>query len=186
MHRLEQLGCQAKKTWPPSAISSAMWVSHRRALREPVVLHENVPEFDEFMLLASLGDLYIVLSVSPVCPSKMGWPIRRPRRISLLICKEWLYQLLEAAQIPRDLVRIQREVDISNLVMLLCKRDCHATWREFFTASDSGIADEVAWAARRPRSGASRLAPDAPITARAALTPNEEERLRIYQGSWPA
>lgn len=84
-----------KKGQGPTAKLFAVWIALRRSLREPVLLHENVPNFGQDTLLDLLGDLYIVLSVSPVCPSAMGWPIRRPRQISLLLLKTWLYPLLE-------------------------------------------------------------------------------------------
>jgi len=85
-----------KKGQGPTATLFAVWIALRRSLREPVLLHENVPTFGSKALLELLGDLYIVLPVSPVCPSTMGWPIRRPRQIRLLVLKTWLYPLLEA------------------------------------------------------------------------------------------
>ena len=83
------------------------------------------------------------------------------------------------------MVRIQHEINIENLVRFLCARNCDTTWRDFFHASDADIAAEVAWAAQRPQSGARRLEPGAAPTPRSALTPTEEERLSIYQASWP-
>ncbi|CAK0814285.1 unnamed protein product [Prorocentrum cordatum] len=62
------------------------WTSHRRLMREPILISDNVTEFGMDELNSCLGDLYKFerMEINPV---DLGWPSRRPRQfvIGLLV-----------------------------------------------------------------------------------------------------
>ena len=75
-----------------------VWVAQRRFYQEPIVVHENVKRLGVGPLEALLGDLYIVLCLSPFCPTMLGWPGRRPRQICVLVLKSWLIPSAQAVR----------------------------------------------------------------------------------------
>ena len=54
------------------------WVSHRKILREPVIVQENVVPFPRELLIALLPEYEFAFGV--VTPQEFGWPIRRDRQ----------------------------------------------------------------------------------------------------------
>ena len=71
----------------PAAFASALWLIQRIMLKEQLVVHENVPEYDTHLLEIALGSIYIIFS-SIIDPSTLGWAISRPRKISVLIRRD--------------------------------------------------------------------------------------------------
>ncbi len=59
------------------------WCGQRIELQEPVIIHENVTEFDTAWLLLMLGVLYHIESTL-LSPETCGWPVRRQRRYTIL------------------------------------------------------------------------------------------------------
>eukprot|EP00959_Pyramimonas_sp_CCMP1952_P324107 6783003-Pyramimonas_sp.AAC.1 len=61
------------------------WAGQRRKLQEDVIIHENVESFDPAILGECLP-MYHVFSVL-VGPDQLGWPVRRTRRITVMVHK---------------------------------------------------------------------------------------------------
>lgn len=61
----------------PTIVFFLTWAGIRRIIQEPVLLHECVPEFAEWLLLDELPMYYVDKVV--LSPSDLGWPITRNR-----------------------------------------------------------------------------------------------------------
>ena len=72
------------KSLGPTYIATLAWFCLRLELREECVIHENVLGFDMEILKAFLSGMYAV-HTAEFCVSQLGWPIRRPRRITILL-----------------------------------------------------------------------------------------------------
>ena len=70
-----------------------IWTAQRRQLQEPIVLHENVPQFGVCELEELLGDIYYVQRCV-ANPFEFGWASERPRQICVLVLRRWALQIL--------------------------------------------------------------------------------------------
>ena len=136
-----------------TVIAFFVWLSMRRQLQEPWVLHENVPAFAHELLQSVLGDMYLVYSCV-VNASQVGQLAERPRRLT------WL--------VHRTVISVTHFRPWDFTYATLFNRILRSSWKELFRqhttfdknnqkatkksnrlASPSEIADEVRWAARR-------------------------------------
>ena len=92
-----------------------VWVGHRIALQEPLVLHENSKLFPIAILQRFLGHLYYIES-DDVEAHGYGCPVRRERKITRL------YHKVKAVIIEKPFSRFN----------LRFQRVCRMTWREYF------------------------------------------------------
>eukprot|EP00959_Pyramimonas_sp_CCMP1952_P180113 3766667-Pyramimonas_sp.AAC.1 len=63
------------------------WVALMRCSAPALIIDENSHLFSVDILQDSLGDMYIICATI-ICPSSLGWPVRRPRRWALLASKQ--------------------------------------------------------------------------------------------------
>ena len=142
-----------------------VWVHLRMLLREPWVLCENVEDFPATILESLLGALYYV-STTVVCShDTFGLPMARKRRYTLLVLKN-------GCALTRPLSCVKE--------LFGRRREDTFTWREYLVAGSGELANELAWASKRP----SALGPPLPVgDPRAflkALTRDEETTRRKY------
>jgi len=105
----------------------------RRLLREPVIIQENVPEFNWHMLCEIFEDMYIVVSTC-VDPATLGWPVQRERRITIMMDRRVVNHIL---------------IDwclFSNAI----RRVCNISWVAFMVAGHDILQREKEWAATLP------------------------------------
>ena len=128
-----------------------IWAALMKQLRPYLILHENVAGFGTAALFEVLGTLYIICpSVS--CSSKMGYPIRRKRQMTILVLKAWIYPQLRDAGMGNacNPACVQRLVDMQATLDTLSQRPCHLSWKQFTVDSTEALNEEVAQGARRP------------------------------------
>ena len=70
-----------------ACLAFLVWAGQRVKLQEEVIIHENVEEFPAASMFSMLLPMYIVFTLI-LGPDTLGWPVRRPRRISVLIHRE--------------------------------------------------------------------------------------------------
>ena len=157
-----------------------IWCALMRQLCPCIILHENVAGFGTVALHEALGDVYAVCpSVS--CASRMGYPIRRKRQMTILVLKAWIYPQLRDAGMasscnPHD---VRNLVDLQRTLDALSKRPCQLTWKDFTVASAEDMREEVAEAARRP--GVVRRWAEA-SAGKASTTDKTGKACRVFAG----
>ncbi|CAK0907379.1 unnamed protein product, partial [Prorocentrum cordatum] len=113
----------------------AAWATQRRRQEAIVIIHENSHLFDPQILHKVLGDKYIILS-KITCPTSLGWPVRRRRRWSVLVHREF------AISVTSRLAP----------VISMFHRPIRSTWRVFMVAEKEELISELQWASNRPSS----------------------------------
>lgn len=145
------------------------WAAQRLKVQEPVIVHENSDRFTVATLEKVFGKRYAVQSIV-LCPTELGWPVRRRRRWSVLIHRSRL---------------LQATVSLENCVSLF-HRACACSFTEFFVATEEELLWELGWMWGRPKAG-SKLA-NAPLPTDPtsehfweALTEAERTNLASYE-----
>lgn len=97
----------------------------RRAKQEPIILHENVPEFDVKLLHSLLGELYHIES-EVLDVSAYGWPVTRFRRWTVLIHKVDAKAVLE-----HSVLRTQRwHWQLSMISIATANNNADSNWHD--------------------------------------------------------
>ena len=109
------------------------WVAQRRALEEPIVVHENVKQYPVAFLEYFLGDKYLVHTCL-LNAKDLGWPVTRVRRITLLLHKSKIRTILRPWP---------------DIASACCRRECMTTWRGFLCSSNQEFQEELRWAQNR-------------------------------------
>ena len=117
-----------------AAVPFFVWVAMRLLIQEAIIIHENVPKFDVRILQYLLGDMYMIMSVI-LNLVLFGFPVRRKRRVTVLIHKSKLRQptVIWDDIFVRPFIR-----DIGAIV-----------WRMFLLAEEGDLETEFNWASRR-------------------------------------
>ena len=144
------------------------WFGLRRALQEPLVGHENVLEFPDWIVKEMMGDLYFI-NEARMSGESLGWPAHRHRAIRACIHKEKVLEELQPWPVINQMFQRVREI----------------TWRELLVADAAELAGELEWASSRK--GALGSAPDFanPTEFVKALTKFEQQNLKAYMDRWP-
>ncbi len=116
-------GTRAGNEYGVTFLPTFVWVCQRLLLRDRVVCHENVPEFCLRFFRATLGSIYIVISIIIDC-FDLGWPKRRERRITLFLLRE---ALMDTVSNFEPFVRS-------------CFRTCELAWFDFFVLTDEDFS----------------------------------------------
>ncbi len=116
-------GTRAGNEYGVTFLPTFVWVCQRLLLRDRVVCHENVPEFCLRFFRATLGSIYIVISIIIDC-FDLGWPKRRERRITLFLLRE---ALMDTVSNFEPFVRS-------------CFRTCELAWLDFFVLTDEDFS----------------------------------------------
>ena len=161
-----------------AAVPYLVWIGHRLALQEPVVIHENVVTFPVEHLSKWLAPFYIIMTLV-MNLEVLGWPQRRPRRITVCVHKGKV--IMRLPWTPDFVHRFHRQ--------------CLITFQAFMTAPEHEQATELRWAnsralkAKTPRVGQDpRYRSDFDVVQHRfvqALHPSELEFLRVYRSRWP-
>lgn len=121
-------------------------------MQERIIIHENVSNFGTKTLQRVLGDLY-VLCPSVLCPTQLGWPIRRKRQVTVLLHRDWLFGLLTRSGregLCDDGILIGM-FDLEGTVLSLAGRASEKLkWPDFIISDHSDVLFEKQWARERP------------------------------------
>ena len=142
----------------------AAWASLRLRLREPIIIHENVPEFPLAVLTKFFGHLYNIQSVE-LHPDDYGWASRRPRAWRVLTLKQ---------------CSIQRPVSVIENAF---RRPCAMTYLDYLVEDDEHLQQERQWAASRPSNANKHLTSESSFYD--TLTDVERDYLSVYREHWP-
>ena len=77
------------KTAGPSMVAFYTWLAERKQQQEVIVLHENTEAFDSNLIACELGRTHRCFSLM-LDPRSMGYPVRRLRRITLCVRRDYL------------------------------------------------------------------------------------------------
>lgn len=183
----------------PNAKVFFTWCALRRRLREPVVVHENVPKFGTHALEDALGDLYIICR-DVFDPTAFGWPARRPRQICIMLLKSFICPAFVNISPSMSMAHHASDsLDFSNLVRFLFTRECGFTYEGFLVANDAEVEELRAWMRNRPAVIERRRLEGLPQTSTAedrrfhdpegsflwCLTSKERSRQAFYSAKWP-
>lgn len=125
-----------------------IWIAMRRKLREPLVIHENVPQFGDAELRSLLGDLYCICRIT-TCPTKLGWCSRRPRQFCILILKAWVYQTLAPLEVHRSPQAVHAHLQLEDCFLSGFVRKCGFQFQEYMIGDPEQIEHDCRWAASR-------------------------------------
>jgi len=128
-----------------------LWCAMRRQLREPLVVHENVPRFGIAELDDVLGDLYIIIRI-PLCPTQLGWRGRRPRQFCVMILKAWVYSASAGTNIPpppRTSSMVVEHLALEECIRHIFFRTARFDYVEYMNAGEAAVVADRAWAASR-------------------------------------
>ena len=95
--------------------------------------HENVEQCDTTILQHYLGGAYHIQDEVVLGPSQLGHPVRRRRRISILM--------------RRDMM-CKTPCPWTTVALLFGRRAC-LSWKSFLLATEQELQAEVAWASNR-------------------------------------
>ena len=132
----------------PTTLCTLVWIAHRRALREPTWVHENVEQFAVELLRECLSDTFIIFTFVYTLES-LGWLTARRRRFTIGIRLD-VFQRVHFS--------FQAYVES-------CARINTSSWHDYMRASPTEISDTIWWASHRDLS----LAFLAPAQVRAAI-----------------
>ena len=154
-----------------------VWLGQRLRLQEPLIIQENVPQFDPAIINDILGHLYTQDSIV-LDPYELGWPIARRRRCT----------------IPRHRGKSGPAAAPLNMLSklflsepLIETREGEPAWDPFFVAGCSELRGELLWAASRPQTSWSgstsseSLDPRDTTTFMSTLTSTEQKYLCEYR-----
>ena len=88
--------------------------------------------FDMRIIQLALGGLYCIFE-GMFCLSKLGFLVRRKRRLTLLVRRDIMVEIL----CPWD------------VFIASCTRVCTASWKEFLIGSDEELSNHYAWRINR-------------------------------------
>ena len=77
-------------------VAFKLWIHARKARQEALVRPERTMEFDASHISAVLADTHRVYTIT-LCPSQLGYPMRRPRRLTICVRKDYALTLQLAA-----------------------------------------------------------------------------------------
>ena len=165
----------------PAAIPFSVWILLVRLLEFKIVLHENVPQCGRKPLADALSDKYIVLRVQQ-SPLDMGWPVRRPRQICLLVLKEYVQSTASPSRVfgASSFMDLDFEAIMKNVFF----RRCGFHFHEFRIATEDELLDFIGMLGRRTKAGnhfedsSSMRMTGAPPPC--YLTPTEADRIDRY------
>ena len=141
------------------------WIAMRLQLREEIVLCENVEDFPVSVLQSTLGQVYVISTIVVCSHGTFGLPVLRKRRYTVLTL--------------RDSVRLTRPLaDVKTL--LSRRRSTEFTWKEYLTAGRYELANELAWASKRPKATGPILPIEDKDAFVNALTPEENKSRKNY------
>ena len=124
-----------QRSWGPTFGAMVLWLSHRCQLMEDFIFHENVVQHDISLMLAVLANFYVVVSIV-LDPQNMGFPVCRPRKLSLMVHKRlfagFIYPLSYFAR--------------------LCQREARINWDKFLLATSEQVAADLEWSQSRKSS----------------------------------
>ena len=112
-----------------------VWIAMRLALREPVLLFENVSTFPTSLLQMFFGNLYDLHAVE-LCCTVLGCAVRRPR-LFVVMCLRGSCTLTRPMQDIPHLFRRGRSTE--------------STWRAYCVADESELLSELRWGSRQER-----------------------------------
>lgn len=121
-----------QRSWGRTFACWLLWIAQRIVLAENLFVHENVREQNIQLLHDLLGSTYLIVSCV-VGPESLGWPVHRPRRITLGIHKRIFGSLK---------VSFKRFSDV-------CARECALSCFDFLVAGAETLAAELAHNNRR-------------------------------------
>lgn len=122
------------------------WVRHRRHLREPTWVHENVVSFGGSHLEDDLGELYFIFRVV-VCSTALGWASRRKRQFCIGVLKPLFTTLSRSpSTLPYTLA------DLEEFIRDTFGRSFRYGLLDYCDAPSDEFADELVWARSRPQS----------------------------------
>ena len=76
----------------PCQVPFWIWLNERKKRQEAVIIHENTPGFNENLIEEALADTHKV-HVLELCPSMLGYPMRRLRKITIAVLKAYTLAL---------------------------------------------------------------------------------------------
>lgn len=163
-------GAQSRSNGSTMTVFAA-WAALRILLEEVIIVHENSSRFDVNVLEKVFGNNYIINSTI-FCPTSLGWPVRRSRRWTVLIHRQFVLEVVSS---------------IDNTLRLF-ERAANCSWHIFMVADDEEKMSELTWASNRPTS---MWPPKVAVALsegafEAALTRSEQEYLRVYMDTTPA
>lgn len=118
----------------PTLLPFLVWVAQRLRLQEPVILHENVPQFAVELLAQFFSQEYIIQS-SVFNAFELGHACDRERRLT------WL---LHKAHVRAPLINWPGALP-------LFRRRCAMTWEAYLVSEDAEQGRELEWALARQR-----------------------------------
>jgi hypothetical protein len=136
----------------PTACLFFIWVALVRRLLFKVILHENVPQFGEKPLKDALSDLYVIARFE-VTPVKLGWPIRRPRQITLMVLRTFMRDSLPSCPAPLSDRTALSWLNFVGAMQHIFHRRCGFHFREFRIATPEEIAELISSLRKRSKSG---------------------------------
>ena len=130
-----------------TAMDLMAWIGQRRLIQEKIICQENVEDFPSEKFLEWLGDLYDI-QVILLCPSDLGWGIRRRRKYHILRHK------YKAGPISCPLHIFAHLFVTDDEKQLLKKKQSNAVpdWDMYFVATPDELTDELEWALGRDKS----------------------------------
>lgn len=118
-----------------STLALLCWASLVLMALPRVVIQENVEAFPARILIDLFNAQYVVVTTTLDC-IKYGWPVRRNRRITVMLLRKALASIVMPW--PR--------------MATLFTRTTTLKWKCFLIAEEEELAAEVAWASGRPTS----------------------------------
>ena len=110
-------------------------------MKEPVLIHEHVPQFGKAFAMPLLGDLYWIERAVLNC-SDMGWATQRSRQFLIFRLKSKFEEKFSLGS---------HDMKIEAAAKLIFDRHCTFTWRDYMVASDEDLDEEKKWARTRSR-----------------------------------
>ena len=123
------------------------WIGQRRLIQERIICQENVEDFPSEKILEWLGDLYDI-QVILLCPSDLGWGIRRRRKFHIMRHKYKAGPMSCPLHVFAHLFVTEEEKQ------LLKKKTSSLLpeWDMYFVATPDELTDEMEWAMSRDKS----------------------------------
>ena len=121
--------------WGDSFAATFVWICLVRFFRFQAIIHENVEGYNLAFMELCLGDWYVFQSVV-WDPSQHGFPIYRPRRITIILSKE----------------AINGTLSPFTWMQKICRRRLVADWKLFLVATLEDLEAELQWCMNRPTS----------------------------------
>eukprot|EP00959_Pyramimonas_sp_CCMP1952_P233819 4886146-Pyramimonas_sp.AAC.1 len=124
-----------------TALACSAWYAQRVATQEPVIVLEQVVHYPTEIAEFFLGKFYLIFQVVSD-PVDLGWPVRRKRKIIVMVHRRYLIAAHEPAP------GFCSWPDFYTA----CFRTCLVTWRDWLLAPAGDVSDDLRWARGRPSS----------------------------------